>query len=40
MLTINRLVAIVANIEGKKFAIRHEDGPLLVRGGNSDNRLI
>jgi GDP-D-mannose 3',5'-epimerase len=40
MVTINRLVAIVADIAGKKLTIRHKDGPLGVRGRNSDNRLI
>jgi nucleoside-diphosphate-sugar epimerase len=40
MVTINRLVAIVADIAGKKLSIRHREGPLGVRGRNSDNRLI
>jgi nucleoside-diphosphate-sugar epimerase len=40
MVTINRLVAIVADIAGKKLTIQHRDGPLGVRGRNSDNRLI
>lgn len=40
MVTINQLVEIVANIAGKKLTIRHIDGPLGVRGRNSDNRLI
>jgi nucleoside-diphosphate-sugar epimerase len=40
MVTINRLVAIVADIAGKRLTIRHKDGPLGVRGRNSDNRLI
>jgi len=40
MVTINQLVEIVADIAGKKLSIRHKDGPLGVRGRNSDNRLI
>jgi len=40
MVTINQLVALVADIAGKKLSIRHKDGPLGVRGRNSDNRLI
>jgi nucleoside-diphosphate-sugar epimerase len=40
MVTINQLVEIVADIAGKKLTIRHKDGPLGVRGRNSDNRLI
>jgi nucleoside-diphosphate-sugar epimerase len=40
MVTINQLVQIVADIAGKKLTIRHKDGPLGVRGRNSDNRLI
>lgn len=40
MVTINQLVAIVADIAGKKLTIRHKEGPLGVRGRNSDNRLI
>jgi nucleoside-diphosphate-sugar epimerase len=40
MVTINQLVAIVADIAGKKLTIKHKDGPLGVRGRNSDNRLI
>jgi nucleoside-diphosphate-sugar epimerase len=30
----------VADIAGKKLSIRHKDGPLGVRGRNSDNRRI
>lgn len=40
MVTINRLVDIVADIAGKKIGKRHIDGPQGVRGRNSDNRLI
>jgi nucleoside-diphosphate-sugar epimerase len=40
MVTINQLVAIVADIAGKKLTIRHKEGPQGVRGRNSDNRLI
>lgn len=40
MVTINALVALVADIAGKKIHIKHVPGPLGVRGRNSDNRLI
>jgi GDP-D-mannose 3', 5'-epimerase len=40
MVTINQLAAIAMRIAGKKLRIRHIDGPLGVRGRNSDNRLI
>lgn len=40
MVTINRLVDEVAAISGKRLGVRHVDGPLGVRGRNSDNRLI
>jgi nucleoside-diphosphate-sugar epimerase len=40
MVTINQLAKTVADIAGKKLTIRHKDGPLGVRGRNSDNRLI
>jgi len=40
MVTINGLAGIVMEIAGKKLAIRHIEGPLGVRGRNSDNRLI
>jgi len=40
MVTINRLVEMVAEIAGKKLYTRHIPGPLGVRGRNSDNRLI
>jgi GDP-D-mannose 3',5'-epimerase len=40
MVTINQLVDMVGEIAGKKITKRHIDGPLGVRGRNSDNRLI
>ena len=40
MVTINGLVALVADIAGKRIHIEHIPGPLGVRGRNSDNRLI
>ena len=40
MVTIDRLVDIVASIAGKTLTKRHIDGPTGVRGRNSDNRLI
>jgi nucleoside-diphosphate-sugar epimerase len=40
IVTINQLVKIVADIAEKDVIIRHIDGPLGVRGRNSDNKLI
>ena len=40
MVSINELVDIVADIAGKNIIIKHIDGPLGVRGRNSDNKLI
>ena len=40
MVTINQLVDIVSNIEGKNLIKKHIPGPLGVRGRNSDNNLI
>ena len=40
MVTINQLVEMAMSIAGKKLSIRHIEGPLGVRGRNSDNRLI
>ena len=40
MVSIDALVAIVAEIAGKRIEVRHVPGPLGVRGRNSDNRLI
>jgi GDP-D-mannose 3',5'-epimerase len=38
--TINQLAHMAADIAGKKIGLRHIDGPLGVRGRNSDNALI
>lgn len=40
MVSINQLVDMVSEIAGKPLRKRHIDGPLGVRGRNSDNRLI
>lgn len=40
MVTINELAAMIAKIANKKININHIDGPLGVRGRNSDNDLI
>ena len=40
MVTINQLVDITAKIAGKEISKMHIDGPLGVRGRNSDNALI
>jgi nucleoside-diphosphate-sugar epimerase/GT2 family glycosyltransferase len=40
MVTINQLAEMVMGIANKKLTIKHIDGPLGVRGRNSDNRLI
>ena len=40
MVSINELAAMVMQIGGKKLRLRHVEGPLGVRGRNSDNRLI
>jgi len=40
MVTINELVDIVARVANKSINIKHIDGPLGVRGRNSDNTLI
>jgi nucleoside-diphosphate-sugar epimerase len=40
MVSINQLVGMVADIAGKTIHINHIPGPLVVRGRNSDNRLI
>jgi nucleoside-diphosphate-sugar epimerase len=40
MVTINQLVDIVARVADKNIIIEHIDGPLGVRGRNSDNTLI
>jgi len=40
MVTINQLAETVMKIAGKKLLVKHIDGPMGVRGRNSDNRLI
>ena len=40
MITINGLAKMIMNIAGKKLSIKHIEGPLGVRGRNSDNTLI
>ena len=40
MVTINQLVDIACEVESKKVAKKHIDGPLGVAGRNSDNKLI
>ncbi len=40
MITLNDLVKMVSEVAGKEIRINHIDGPLGVRGRNSDNRLI
>jgi len=40
MVTINQLSEMAMDIAGKRLRIRHIDGPLGVRGRNSENRLI
>lgn len=40
MVSINQLATMVIDIAGKKLTIKHIDGPLGVRGRNSDNTLI
>ena len=40
MVSINQLVNIVASTAKKNITINHIDGPLGVRGRNSDNELI
>jgi GDP-D-mannose 3', 5'-epimerase len=40
MVTINQLAQMVMNIAGKTIGVKHINGPLGVRGRNSDNRLI
>ena len=40
MVTINQLVDIACEVEGKKVTKKHIDGPLGVAGRNSDNKLI
>ena len=40
MVTINQLVDIICKVSGKDIVKNHIDGPLGVRGRNSDNTLI
>ena len=40
MITINDLALMVSHIAGKNLKFKHIDGPLGVRGRNSDNGLI
>ena len=40
MVSINQLAQTIMDIAGKQLKIKHVDGPLGVRGRNSDNRLI
>jgi len=40
MVTINLLAEMAIHISGKNIGIKHVDGPLGVRGRNSDNRLL
>lgn len=40
MITINALAEMIMDIAGKELSVKHIDGPLGVRGRNSDNRLI
>ena len=40
MVTINQLAETVIDISGKNLSLKHIEGPLGVRGRNSDNRLI
>lgn len=40
MVNINELVAIISKVANKNINIKHVDGPLGVRGRNSDNTLI
>lgn len=40
MVTINQLAEMVIAISGKRITLRHIDGPMGVRGRNSDNNLI
>jgi nucleoside-diphosphate-sugar epimerase len=40
MISINNLATLVADVAGKRIQIRNIDGPVGVRGRNSDNRMI
>jgi len=40
LVSINELAGMIIEISGKKLTLKHIDGPLGVRGRNSDNTLI
>jgi nucleoside-diphosphate-sugar epimerase len=40
MVSINQLAEVIMKIAGKALTIKHIQGPLGVRGRNSDNKLI
>jgi len=40
IVTINQMAKMIMEIAGKSLKIKHVDGPMGVRGRNSDNRLI
>lgn len=40
MVSIDQLAEMVMDVAGKRLKIKHIDGPLGVRGRNSDNHLI
>ena len=40
MVTINKLAEMIMTIANKNLTIKHIDGPLGVRGRNSDNNLF
>lgn len=40
IVTINQLAGYAMEIAGKKLSLKHIDGPLGVRGRNSDNALM
>jgi len=40
MVTIDELVDTAAKVSGKKVTIKHIDGPLGVRGRNSNNDVV
>jgi nucleoside-diphosphate-sugar epimerase len=40
MISINNLAMLVADVAGKRVSIRNIDGPVGVRGRNSDNHMI
>jgi nucleoside-diphosphate-sugar epimerase len=40
MVSINLLAEMIMGIDNKKITLKHIEGPLGVRGRNSDNKLI